>query len=147
MINFKINSWKSPYTFIEDWEDIVDKYSSNVALQFEDTKYTFKEVNEKINQISNWAIKNAKFQRGSVVALIMKNRPEFVFTWLAMAKIGVITALINTNLHGISLEHVLKVSGAQILIYGSEVEQLLYGIDYSNIFKDWSIYYFDGTQK
>jgi acyl-coenzyme A synthetase/AMP-(fatty) acid ligase len=31
---------------------------------------------------------------------MMDNRPEFIFMWLGMAKIGVLTSLINTNLRG-----------------------------------------------
>eukprot|EP01091_Cochliopodium_minus_P017341 TRINITY_DN6767_c0_g1_i1.p1 TRINITY_DN6767_c0_g1~~TRINITY_DN6767_c0_g1_i1.p1 ORF type:complete len:647 (-),score=132.93 TRINITY_DN6767_c0_g1_i1:59-1711(-) len=105
-------------------------------------------MNERVNEIANWAVKNAKLKRGNVVALLMKNRPEFIFTWLAMAKIGVVTALINTNLQGISFKHVLTVSGAEVLIYGPEVEDILYSVEnYNDLFKNYSVYYFEGKGK
>ena len=34
---------------------------------------------------------------GDVVALNLENSPEFVFVWYGLIKIGVTTALINTN--------------------------------------------------
>ncbi len=49
--------------------------------------------------VAQWALKEG-IREKDVVALMMDNRPEFIITWLAMAKIGVLTALINTNLRG-----------------------------------------------
>ena len=42
--------------------------------------------------------------KGDIIALIMENRKEYVPIWLGLSKIGVITALINTNLCGDSLK-------------------------------------------
>jgi fatty-acyl-CoA synthase len=49
--------------------------------------------------VANWAL-SAGLKEKDVVALMMDNRPEFIFMWLGMAKIGVLTSLINTNLRG-----------------------------------------------
>jgi acyl-CoA synthetase (AMP-forming)/AMP-acid ligase II len=40
------------------------------------------------------------FRKGDVVALFMMNRPEFVATWMGLAKVGVVTAFLNHNLRG-----------------------------------------------
>jgi fatty-acyl-CoA synthase len=55
-----------------------------------------------------------------VVALLMENRPEFLATWAGLAKLGVITALLNTNLTGKALRHALAASKARHLVVGSE---------------------------
>ena len=50
----------------------------------------------------------------------MDNTPEFIITWLGMAKIGVVTALINWNLRGKQLIHSLRASGATTFVVGVE---------------------------
>jgi fatty-acyl-CoA synthase len=49
---------------------------------------------------------------------MMENRPEFLFTWIGLAKLGIITAFINFRLTGSSLLHVIKVSTAKHIILG-----------------------------
>ena len=52
--------------------------------------------------------------RGEGVALLMENRPEFLASWMGLAKLGAVTALINTNLTGKALRHALaRVEGAR----------------------------------
>jgi len=50
----------------------------------------------------------------------MHNRPEFIDTWAGLAKLGVTTALINTQLRGQPLRHALETAGTRTLIAGSE---------------------------
>ena len=52
----------------------------------------------------------------------MENRPEYVATWLGLAKIGVIPALINHNQKAQALVHAIQVAKSKALIYGSEFE-------------------------
>mmetsp|Transcript_24587 Transcript_24587/g.31269 ORF Transcript_24587/g.31269 Transcript_24587/m.31269 type:complete len:555 (-) Transcript_24587:46-1710(-) len=80
--------------------------------------YTWAQVNERANQVSHWAIQQG-FKQGDVVALLMENRPEFLFTWIGMAKIGVCCSLINTYLTGKPLIHSLSVCGANKAIIGA----------------------------
>lgn len=70
-----------------------------------------------VNRMSNWCVGALGLQEGDVVALVMSNRPEFVITWLAMAKIGVTTAFINHNLRGRALAHCVRISHAKAIIY------------------------------
>jgi len=58
------------------------------------------------NLVANWAA-NEGLVQGDVVGLIMDNRPEYVISWLGLAKIGVVTSLINTNLSGPPLAELL----------------------------------------
>ena len=51
---------------------------------------------------------------------MMESRPEFVIIWLGLAKIGCITALINTNLRNQSLIHCIKAAQPKSMIVGSE---------------------------
>ena len=50
-------------------------------------------------------------------------RPEYVATWLGLAKIGVIPALINYNLKQNALVHTVRVANSKAIIYGVELSQ------------------------
>ena len=68
------------------------------------------------------------FQPGDCVALFMENRPEYVGLWLGLSKVGIVPALINTNLLGQPLIHSINAASATGLIYGAELENAVYGV-------------------
>jgi fatty-acyl-CoA synthase len=59
-------------------------------------------------------------QKGDVTALYMENRPEYLWHYLAAAKLGVVVALVNPHARGDGLVHALVACGADHLIAGSE---------------------------
>lgn len=67
------------------------------------------------NELAN-VLSTAGFSNGDVVALMMNNCPEQVCTWLGLAKIGVISALINTNLKLGVLAHCINTCKAKAVI-------------------------------
>ncbi|PBC31305.1 Long-chain fatty acid transport protein [Apis cerana cerana] len=91
---------------------------------FEDQVWTFSDVNKYSNQIAN-VFQNAGYVKGDAVALMMSNRPEHVAIWLGLGKLGVITALINTNLRLQSLIHCLRIAKVKSIIYMEEYSSAL----------------------
>jgi len=69
------------------------------------------------------------FHKGDVVALFMESRLEFIGMWLGLAKLGIVTALINFNLRLETLAHCINSSNSKALIYSSELAEgeLCYG--------------------
>lgn len=67
--------------------------------------------------------------RGDVAALLMENRPEFLATWMGLAKIGVTTALLNTQLRGGALRHAIDTARPRLLVAGSECSPALASLD------------------
>lgn len=53
------------------------------------------------------------------MALILENRPEFIFMWMGLSRIGVVTALINTNLINDPLLHSIKIVNSKTAIFGT----------------------------
>ncbi len=90
------------------------------ALVFEERSYTYAEYNAEGDRYAQWALARG-LKKDDVVALLMENRPEFLFAWLGMAKIGVTTALINTNLTADALAHCLNIAAPRHLILGAEM--------------------------
>lgn len=74
------------------------------------------------NQIASIFI-TAKYAKGESVALMMYNKPEYVAIWLGLAKLGVVTALINTNLRMESLVHCIKIANVRGIIFDAELAE------------------------
>ncbi len=96
-------------------EDLAERYGDRVALTSSLETLTYKDWNGRANRYARWAIEQG-IGKGDVVALLMPNRPEYLAVWLGIAKVGGVTALINTNLTGASLAHSLTIVGARVAI-------------------------------
>lgn len=88
---------------------------------------TFKEANELSNKVANFFYEKG-FRKGDVIALIMENRVEYGPFWMGLSKIGVITALINTNLRGDSLKHCITNGEAKAVVFTELYEEAVAGI-------------------
>ena len=110
----------SPYTTADRLEERARDDGDVPFILFEDEVVTFAEANARANRIARVA-QSAGLRRGDVAALLMLNRPEYILTWLGLAKIGVVTALINTSATGTVLAHAFRQVEAKGLIVGSEL--------------------------
>ena len=106
----------------DDIERSVDRFPDNTAFRFEGRSWTYAQFDARANRIANWALREG-LQAGDCVALFMENRPDYVAVWTGLAKIGVVTALINHNLEGEALAHCVNISGASRLITGAEQDR------------------------
>lgn len=82
----------------------------------------FVQVDEFSNQIGNF-FKLQGFRRGDSVALLMENRIEYVPVWLGLSKLGVVTALINSNLRDKPLVHSITAAQSKGLIFSKDLKQ------------------------
>ncbi|CAG9773113.1 unnamed protein product [Ceutorhynchus assimilis] len=76
------------------------------------------------NRLANY-FKSIGYKKGDSVALLLENRPEYLGIWLGLSKIGVIAALINTNLVSDSLVHSIFASKNKGLIFGSSFSEII----------------------
>lgn len=74
------------------------------------------------NKIACLFQKKFGLKKGDCVALFMENKPEYVGIWLGLSKLGVITALVNTNLKNEALLHSINVAKASAVVFGSSLE-------------------------
>jgi fatty-acyl-CoA synthase len=87
--------------------------------RFEGRAVSYASYNSAANRIAHWAL-DSGLGCGDVVALVMENRTEYLETWAGLAKAGITTALVNTQLEGRSLAHVLEAADARRVIVGAE---------------------------
>jgi fatty-acyl-CoA synthase len=93
------------------------------ALLSDRERFTFAQLAERARRYARWAADQG-LGRGDTVALMMPNRPEYLAVWLGLSRLGVTTALINTQLRGASLGHCLKVAGARAAIVDASLEAI-----------------------
>jgi fatty-acyl-CoA synthase len=95
------------------------RHPDRVFVTFEGRERTYAEYNAAANRVAHWALERG-IGKGDVVALLMQNRPEYLELWAGLAKTGATTALLNTNLAGPALVHVLESAGCKTLLLGAE---------------------------
>ena len=116
---------KKKYTTVADiLEEQVEKTPGNIAIEFEDKKYSYRDMDNEANKIANWAIGKG-YKTGDVISLLMENKPEYIFTWFGLAKVGITIACLNNNIKSKSLAHCIKKSGSKSLIISSDLMENL----------------------
>jgi fatty-acyl-CoA synthase len=107
--------WYAKKTFGSLPDTMAERFGEREALVFGEERYTFSEVLERIDEVARGLI-HLGVQPGDHVALWMVNRPEWIFTMYALAKIGAVQVPVNTRFRTHDLAYLLKQSDARYLI-------------------------------
>ena len=102
------------------FEKAVKRNPQGIALLFEDQSYSYQALNEWANQIAHYYL-SLGAKKGDVIAVMIENRPELIATIVALAKIGVTIALVNTSQVGKILAHSINLVNPIAVIAGEEV--------------------------
>lgn len=104
--------------------DVVDEFAriqgDAPALIAQAGEFSYRSLTECANRYARWAIQQ-NLQKGDCVALLMPNRPDYVAIWLGLTHVGVIVALINTNLRGAALTHCLETAVPKHIIVAADL--------------------------
>jgi fatty-acyl-CoA synthase len=103
----------------DDFEEAVDKFGDSIALEDETRSLTYRDLDGMANRYAHWA-RGRNLRRSDVIGLVMTNRPEFIAAWMGFSKVGIATALINTNLTGQALAHCLNIAGVSQVVADEE---------------------------
>lgn len=116
---------EQPYTVADRFEELAAAHPARPFLVWEDGVISYAAANRAMNRCAHLA-RAQGLEPGDTVALMLENRPEFLYLWLGLVKIGCIPALINTHIGGAALLHALGAStGSKVLFVGGEcLEQL-----------------------
>jgi fatty-acyl-CoA synthase len=90
------------------------------ALISSEASMSFGQLGFRCNQYSRWGIAQG-LAAGDVVALFMSNRAEYIAVWLGLTRIGVVVALVNSQLAGEVLAHSINIARAKMLIVGEDL--------------------------
>ena len=101
-----------PWSLNAEWRSRVDSTPDRPFLTLADSvgggSSSYRDVDVASNAVA-WAARTGMtLTSGSVVAILMPSRVEYVQLWLGFSKVGVTSALINTNLSNKPLIHAVS---------------------------------------
>ncbi len=80
--------YPSDKTLVDLFEEQVNKTPDHVALVFEGEHYTYRQLNEKVNQLAHFLVEEIELQKEEGVGLLLARNPHSVISMLAILKAG-----------------------------------------------------------
>ncbi len=96
------------------------RYPTKEALVDGLRRFTYQQLNEEVNKLAN-ALLALGYSRGDAIALMSGNSAEFIISYYAMAKIGVICVPINLGWKSHEITYVLGHSEAKAVVVESQL--------------------------
>jgi fatty-acyl-CoA synthase len=107
------------YTMADRLEQQALEQGERPFLIYGEHTLSYAEVDARANQMAHTFYADG-LRAGDVCAIVMENRPAFFCTWFGLVKLGVVVALINTQVSGRPLLHALQTIAAKGLVVGEE---------------------------
>ena len=123
--------WYPKRRFGDLADGIADRLPDAEGLVFEEARYTFREVAQRINDAAKRLIA-AGVGHGDHVALWLNNCDAWIFVAFAAHKIGAVLVPINTRFRARDMAYVLRQSDARFLV----IEERSGPIDYLAMVRD-----------
>jgi long-chain acyl-CoA synthetase len=96
-------------------DDNAVKLPGKTCLIYEDTSFTYQELNKLANKAGN-AFLNLGIRKGDRVIISLLNNPEFVIAFFALAKIGAIMVPVNYQLTAAEEGYIINDSEPSLII-------------------------------
>ena len=112
----KYKKIKPFYSLLDCFLDAARRHPSKTFVKFEGRDYSYGEVDKQSSRTARALQAAAALKEGDPVALFLANEPSFIWTWLALAKLGCPAALLNFNIRSKSLLHCFSCCGAKVII-------------------------------
>ncbi len=110
---------RSPVSVSTLFEQRVSAGPDDLALAWLDERFTWAQFAERAGRYADFFAREGVV-KGDVVALLMENRPDFLFAVMGLTRLGATASLINTNLVGRALVHAISVCSASRILVGEE---------------------------
>jgi len=123
-LNQRLTKSRGTFTTADYWAETVCKHSAKTALVFGERTYTYAQVDAESDRVARWAL-DQRLAPGDAVALLCSNRPEHLFCWLGLTKVGVAATLLNTSLRGNSLRHALRQCKVSTVLFDATASAVL----------------------
>jgi acyl-CoA synthetase (AMP-forming)/AMP-acid ligase II len=109
-------------------EKALSLYADKEAVVFGEKRFTYRQFADRIYRLANY-LKKIGISQGDCVAILHHNSNEFLECYFAVAELGAILNPLNFRLSPEELAHILKDSGAILLVaadrFSSQVSSLL----------------------
>lgn len=115
----KFTRRKPFYSILDCFLDKVARQPHKSFIVFEEGSYTYSQADRESSRVARALSTSAPLDQGDTVALLLGNEPQFVWLWLALAKLGCTAALLNYNIRSKSLLHCFSCCDARVLVAGA----------------------------
>lgn len=99
-----MNCLKSSLTLYETLKNSANKYSKKVAIYFDNSSITYKELVSKVDEISKILVTN-NVKPNSVVTIVSHNNIETIAMFYAINKIGAVANILH---YGVSVNEIVS---------------------------------------
>ncbi|OQY50779.1 MAG: hypothetical protein B6240_01040 [Desulfobacteraceae bacterium 4572_87] len=93
----------------------VAECGSREFFYFKDQAFTYEDLDRASDRVAA-GLQKAGIGKGDKVAIIMGNRPEFLFAWFGLSKLGAIEVPVNTAHRGDLLTYMMDKSDSRLLV-------------------------------
>jgi fatty-acyl-CoA synthase len=101
-------------------ERLAGEFNAAPALVSAEASMSYFQLGFRCNQYSRWGIE-CGLRSADCVALLMSNCAEYLPIWLGLTRIGVVVALVNSQLAGDVLAHSITSADPKYLIVGADL--------------------------
>jgi len=98
----------------------VQQHGDRTALMFGERAWTYSQVEVEAQRIAS-GLQSLGVVAGDRVAMLVRNRPEFVFIFFAIQRLGAVAVPMDVRLQGAEIGHVLADSGARVLVHDEDL--------------------------
>lgn len=112
--------YSSDKTISELFEKQVEKTPDTTALIFEDISFTYRELNEKANQLAHYLRSNG-IENGNIVGIMLNRSPELIISMLAILKSGAAYLPIDPTYPENRINYIISDSNIDTLITSSNL--------------------------
>lgn len=118
------------YQGVETFPAIVEfraKYEGNrTFIKFEEEEITYQQLNDQGNKLAS-SLSSLGFSKGDTCAVMLPNNAQFIYSWVCLAKLGVIEVPVNTAYKGELFAHILNQAKCKAIIISNEwLERLIF---------------------
>ncbi len=97
-------------------------YADRTAVVFEDTRLTYKELNDRVNRLAD-ALSTQGFKKGEAIAVLAENTHKYLEIYFAAAKLGMSLTPLNFRLADPEITHIINDSESKHLFVGDGYEE------------------------
>ncbi|NKR55544.1 long-chain-acyl-CoA synthetase [Rhodococcus hoagii] len=106
------------------FQDLARRQPDRPFIRFDGASISYRQANERVNRYADVLVQQG-VERGDVVGILMKNRPETLLLALAAVKLGAVAGMLNHNQRGEVLAHSLSLLDSRVLVVGEECDEAI----------------------
>ena len=108
-------------------EEKSSQYPKRCALVYEGRKFSYNTLNREVNRRARFLIDRG-INPGDKIAILLSNRPDYIYYYYAAFKLGAACVPLNTYLTASEIEYILADCKADVLMFESKFSSRIQGV-------------------